>query len=70
MTTTKTATIADWLKLVRAEYHEIPGLTLTKPQMRRLWGLDPATCDALLDTLIRMRFLRCTRSGAYVRADR
>jgi len=67
MTTRPTGTIADWIKLVRAEYHEIPGLHLTKPQVRRLWGLDPATCDTLLQTLIEGRFLRLTRSGAYVR---
>ena len=69
MTTTRVATIGDWVDLVRAEYHEIPGLNLTKPQMRRLWNLDAATCDTLLDTLIDLHFLRRTRTGAYVRAD-
>ncbi|HZT75492.1 MAG TPA: hypothetical protein VFA27_02460 [Vicinamibacterales bacterium] len=69
MTTTHAATLSDWLDLVRAEYHEIPGLHLTKPQMRRLWGLDAATCDALLDALMALQILRRTRTGAYVRAD-
>ena len=33
-------TMTDWLQLIRAEYHEIPGLHLTKPQVQRLWNLD------------------------------
>jgi len=44
---------ADWLQLIQAEYREMPGLSLTKPQMQRLWGLDRATCDALLARLDR-----------------
>ena len=69
MTTTKTATITDWLDLVRAEYHEIPGLHLTKPQVQRLWGIDRELCDQLLELLTRSHFLRRTRTGAYVRAE-
>ncbi|HZP47306.1 MAG TPA: hypothetical protein VFB07_02145 [Vicinamibacterales bacterium] len=69
MTTTRTATIADWLDLVRAEYHEIPGLHLTERQMRRLWGFDEPTCEKLLASLIHGRVLRRTLNGAYVRAD-
>jgi hypothetical protein len=61
-------TVTDWLQLIRSEYLEIPGLHLTKPQVQRLWGLDAVTCDALLDTLIRIRFLRRTHTGAYVLA--
>ena len=62
-------TVADWIHLVRAEYLEIPGLHLTRSQVLRLWGLDEITCDALLDTLVDVRFLRRTHAGAYVRAD-
>jgi len=68
-TTTSTATIPDWLQLIRAEYLEIPGLHLTRSQVQRLWGLDPATCDELLGALLDARFLTRTRDGAYVRAD-
>ena len=60
--------MTDWLGLIRAEYEEIPGLHLTKPQVQRLWGLDPSTSDALLGVLVDARFLRVTRTGAYVRA--
>ena len=62
-------TIADWIHLVRSEYLEIPGLHLTRSQVQRLWGLDGITCDALLESLIDLRFLRRTHAGAYVRAD-
>ena len=59
--------IADWLRLIRAEYLEIPGLCLTKPQVERLWGLDPVTSEALLSALVDVKFLRRTRQKAYVR---
>lgn len=61
--------ITDWLQLVRAEYLEIPGLRLTKPQVQRLWGLDAVTAEALLSALVDVKFLRCTHQHAYVRAD-
>lgn len=61
--------LVDWLQLIRAEYLEIPGLLLTKAQVERLWGLDSVTSEALLAALIDVRFLRQTRTGAYVRAD-
>ena len=61
--------IADWLQLIRAEYLEIPGLRLTKPQVQRLWGLDHVTSEALLSALIDVKFLRRTHQDAYVRAD-
>ena len=61
--------ITDWIQLIRAEYLEIPGLCLTKPQVQRLWGLDSATSEALLAALVDARFLRRTHQGAYVRAD-
>ena len=60
---------ADWLQLIQAEYREMPGLSLTKPQMQRLWGLDRATCDALLTRLEQTRFLKRTARDGYVRAD-
>jgi hypothetical protein len=61
--------IADSLQLIRSEYLEIPGLKLTKPQVQRLWGLDPTRCDALLEALVDVKFLKCTRGAQYVRAD-
>jgi hypothetical protein len=63
------ASIADWLRLIRAEYLEIPGLHLTQKQFERLWGLDTLTSQALLDALVDARFLMRTHAGAYRRAD-
>lgn len=59
----------DLLGLVKSEYREIPGLTLTLPQAKRLWQLDDATSDAIFTTLVDAHFLRRTTSGAYIRAD-
>ena len=61
--------MTDWLHLIRAEYHEMPGLHLTKHQVQRLWNLDASTCEAILEALETGKFLRRTRTGAYVKAD-
>jgi DNA-binding IclR family transcriptional regulator len=60
---------SDWLRLIRAEYEELPGMSLTKAQVQRLWGLDSTTCDTLLDQLVSTGFLKQTRASAYVRAS-
>ena len=59
----------DWVELLRAEYLEMPGLALSKSQARRLWGLDPDSCDVLLDEMVNTKFLRKTRQDLYVRSD-
>lgn len=64
-----TERIDKWLALMQGEYLEVPGLHLTKRQAERLWGLDPHVCDALLDALVAVGFLRKTRHEAYVLAD-
>jgi hypothetical protein len=58
------------LRRIRAEYREMPGLALTPAQARRLWGLDPTACDALLTDLVRTGFLAYTRGGSLVLRDR
>jgi hypothetical protein len=57
-----------WFDLIQAEYREMPGLSLTKPQVRRFWGLEVTTRDALLDMLVDTRFLAKTRHDSYVLA--
>jgi len=52
--------------VIRAEYREMPCLSLTKPQMQRLWGLETIVCDALVDALVKARVLRRTATGTYV----
>jgi hypothetical protein len=61
--------VEEWLILIRAEYLEIPGLTLTKAQVERLWGLDAVVSEALLAALVHAKFLRRTATDTYVRAD-
>jgi hypothetical protein len=58
-----------WLAIVKGEYQEMPGLQLTRQQVRKLWGLDEATCDALLERLLKAHFLRITSNGCYVLDD-
>ena len=60
--------MTDWIQLIRAEYHEMPDLRLTRPQVQRLWNLETTMCDAVLDVLEATKFLRRTHTGAYVKA--
>jgi hypothetical protein len=52
---------------MEAEYHEMPGLVLTRREAERLLGLDHATCERALEVLMRRRFLKRLRTGAYLR---
>lgn len=56
------------LRLVRAEYREMPGLNLTKRQAERLWSLDESTCEAVLSTLEAEHVLQRTPGDGYVLA--
>ena len=58
--------VPDWLQLVQAEYLEMPGLQLTRLQIQRLWGLEPGTCDLLIEELVASHFLRRTPRDVYV----
>ena len=59
----------DMLLRVRGEFSEMPGLRLTESQARRLWGLDAASCEALLGALVDSQFLFRTRDGAFMRVE-
>jgi hypothetical protein len=59
--------IRAWLALIQAEYRESPGLSLTKAQAQRLWGLDAVTCEALMAALEETKFLRRTEANRYIR---
>jgi hypothetical protein len=63
---TRSSPVETWLRLIQAEYLEMPGLHLTRPQIQRLWHLDDLACDLLLDRLVTARFLRQTSRGAFV----
>lgn len=58
------------LQRIRGEFLEMPGLCLTAGQARRLWNLEPATCETLLQALEAADFLRRTPSGTFVLAPR
>ena len=61
--------VTRWLELIQAEYREMPGLSLNKVQMQRLWGLDAFVCDALVDALVAACVLRQTTKGSYMRHE-
>jgi hypothetical protein len=52
---------------IRMEFVEMPGMRLTRPQARRLWNLEQAACDELLDALVEEGFLKQTSDGAFLR---
>jgi hypothetical protein len=67
--TAATQTVTDWIQLIRSEYLEMPGMSLTRAQIRRFWNLDGVICDATLNALMDVKFLRRTARGTYVRTD-
>ena len=59
----------DVLRRVQGEFLEMPGMRLTEAQARRLWNLDAASCQALLNALVDAKFLFRTRDGAFMRVE-
>jgi hypothetical protein len=55
---------------VRAEFEEMPGMTLTVPQASRLFGLDHESCREVVDRLVGSAYLRWARAGVITRGDR
>ena len=53
---------------VRAEYREMPGLSLTAAQASRLLGIDRRVCEKVLQGLVSDGALYHTPRGAYVAA--
>ena len=47
----------------------MPGLCLTTPQAARLWGLDRAVCEQVIEVLVQSAFLRLTAGGMWTRSD-
>jgi DNA-binding IclR family transcriptional regulator len=62
-----TPTELDSLRL-RNEFLEMPGLTISVPQVARMLGLRSEHAAAILETLARERFLAQTPTGSYRRA--
>lgn len=57
------------ISMIKGEYREMPGLHLTRPQVRRMWGLGESECDVVLDRLQSSAFLRLSVLGGYVLVD-
>jgi hypothetical protein len=58
---------SELLDRIRMEYVEMPDLRLTLRQARRLWNLDQALCDDLLEALVCEGFLAQTSDGSFLR---
>jgi Fic family protein len=54
---------------IRGEFLEMPGLRLTPQQASRLWAVDRATSEVVLNRLASTGFLSRTREGAYLRSS-
>ena len=67
---TLSAPLSGLLQRVREQYSEMPGLTLTKPQAMRLFGVAPSVCAAMFRALVMENFLSCTGDGVFVRSTR
>ena len=48
------------MEQVRAEYEEMPGLSVTLSQARRLWAIDQETCGEVFGQLVARGLLRIT----------
>jgi hypothetical protein len=57
---------SETVKLVKAEFLEMPGMRLTVAQAARLWHLDAEESELVLQTLVDTQFLIQTRN-AYIR---
>jgi hypothetical protein len=53
------------LQRVRSEFIEMPGLRLRVEQAQRLWSLDRASCELLLNSLAEAKFLTRYSDEAY-----
>ena len=54
-------------RLIDAEFGEMPGMRLTKAQVRRLWNLTESDCTDALQHLCRAGRLQQDPSGRYLR---
>jgi DNA-binding IclR family transcriptional regulator len=57
MQITPTHELADLAQRARAEFREMPGMSLTTAQAARLWQLSPDTAEVLLAELVQAGFL-------------
>jgi hypothetical protein len=58
----------DWVRLIQAEFAEMPGLHLSKRQAQRMWNLDAPSADAVFAALEDAHFLKKMPHDIYIRA--
>jgi hypothetical protein len=61
--------LGKWVRLVKSEYAEMPGLHLSKRQAQRMWNLDARSADMIFSALEAAHFLRRMPNDIYIRAD-
>ena len=57
MASTQIHELTDLAQRARAEFREMPGMSLTTAQAARLWQLSPDTAEVLLAELVQAGFL-------------
>jgi hypothetical protein len=55
------------LRRIQGEFSEMPGLSVTADQAKRLWGMSEDDCRSVLAALVETGFLTSTRSGSFIR---
>ena len=60
-------TDSDIARRIRAEYLEMPGMSLKAEQVQRLCGLERTVCKVMLDALVEAKFLCLKPDGGYAR---
>jgi hypothetical protein len=61
------ARLSSVVRVIDAEFEEMPGLRLTRPQARRLWHLSDDECEQALEHLCRLGLLAQDPTGRYLR---
>lgn len=59
----------EWVRLIQAEYAEMPGLRLSKRQAQRLWNLDARSTEVIFTALESAQYLKRMPNDIYIRAD-
>lgn len=59
--------VADIMRVIDAEFEEMPGMRLTEAQVRRLWNLSMQEAEVVLGHLCHMRRLVRDETGRYFR---
>jgi hypothetical protein len=57
--------LSDWVQVIRREFLESPHLRVTVDEASRVWGLEAAKLEAVLDAFVAARFLNRSAEGVY-----